>query len=97
MASSSHQLQITQPPTFTFSRAGWGTQLSNHPFCDLGHLISLPRYARGLLVRVALDRHGRELLRKSQAEITQLMRRREELGEGTRDGQLEIGDVRELI
>ena len=62
----------------------------------LGHLISLPRYARGLLVRVALDRHGREL-RKSQAEITQLMRRREELGEGTRDGQLEIGDVRELI
>ena len=50
---------------------------------------SLPRYARGLLVRVALDRHGRELLRKSQAEITQLMRRREELGEGTR-GQLEI-------
>ena len=40
------------------------------------------RYARGLLVRVSLDRFGRELLRKSQAELTQLMKRREELGEG---------------
>eukprot|EP00438_Fugacium_kawagutii_P032439 Skav223743 [mRNA] locus=scaffold3575:90547:96702:- [translate_table: standard] len=40
------------------------------------------KFARGLLVRVSLDRFGRELLRKSQAELTQLMKRREELGEG---------------
>ena len=44
------------------------------------------RYARGLLVRVSLDRFGRELLRKSQTDLTQLMKRREELGEGACGG-----------
>ena len=44
------------------------------------------RYARGLLVRVSLDRFGRELLRKSQADLTQLMKRRGELGEGATGG-----------
>lgn len=43
--------------------------------------IDIQRYARGLLVRVSLDRFGRELLRKSQTDLTQLMKRREELGE----------------
>jgi len=43
--------------------------------------IDIQRYARGLLVRVSLDRFGRELLRKSQADLTQLMKRRGELGE----------------
>jgi hypothetical protein len=46
------------------------------------------RYARGLLVRVSLDRFGRELLRKSQTDLTQLMKRREELGEGAVEFQL---------
>ncbi|CAE7737599.1 unnamed protein product, partial [Symbiodinium pilosum] len=43
--------------------------------------IDIQRYARGLLVRVALDRFGRELLKKSQAEINALSRRRSEISE----------------
>ncbi|CAJ1460346.1 unnamed protein product [Effrenium voratum] len=35
----------------------------------------IQRYARGLLVRVSLDRFGRELLRKSQAELSALMKK----------------------
>ena len=37
-------------------------------------------------MRVSLDRFGRELLRKSQADLTQLMKRRGELGEGATGG-----------
>lgn len=43
--------------------------------------IDIQRYARGLIVRVALDRFGRELLKKSQAEINALSRRKGEISE----------------
>ena len=63
---------------------------SQIPWGSHGDPMGIPsaRYARGLLVRVSLDRFGRELLRKSQTDLTQLMKRREELGEGAVEFQL---------
>lgn len=43
--------------------------------------VDIQRYARGMMVRVTLDRFGRELIRKNQAELTALMRRKDQMSE----------------
>eukprot|EP00930_Biecheleria_cincta_P025551 TRINITY_DN1817_c0_g2_i1.p1 TRINITY_DN1817_c0_g2~~TRINITY_DN1817_c0_g2_i1.p1 ORF type:complete len:1803 (+),score=330.13 TRINITY_DN1817_c0_g2_i1:138-5546(+) len=43
--------------------------------------VDIQRYARGMMVRVVLDRFGREMIRKNQAELTAVMRRKNQISE----------------
>jgi hypothetical protein len=48
-----------------------------------GAAVVLQRHTRGLLVRVALDKGGRELARKHQAELSELLQQKSQLPEST--------------